>query len=311
MRRLRVMTNIKKPPQFKERFWQSRNSAGNPTTNILSFLSHLGAIDYIKTGLKEFPDISAFGENASPREWSGNCSFGDAITRFQHGNTSYTQAFLEGLKAEEMFAEENTSFGMDVEGIAYDMGAVLDGNPECCLSQGYPELKRMLKVCVDITFSARIEPDVIRYRGIAIANLINTLAQLGYILDVDVLYIHDKYNLVGARNLYEFFRINTQTQCTAEFAFYMTPEFMRILCFAIAEIHNARKGGRRDIGGDAYGHIAGDFLKEMEEESVFFIGGSYNDVAMGAVNTQAEANALIVKRFNEFCERRRWEGLPK
>lgn len=304
---------VKEPPKFKERFWSnpSRVNDGSVTTNLLGFMSNVGVIEYIKKGLEEHPDIRSFSENKRPREWSGNCSFEDSLSRLQYGNPQYTQAFLEGLKEGELFADEDTGFGMDVEGVAYDMGAVLEGNPECCLAQGYPEPKKMLKVCIDITFVCDVSPKVIRHRGIAIVNLINTLMQMGYILDIDVLYIHDRHNLVNKRNMYEFFKINTQTQCIAEFAFYMTPEFMRILCFAVTEIHDARKGGDKDIGGHASGHIEKDFLKAMEEEGTFFIGGSYNDGAMANLDTQEKANALIVKRFNEFCARRGQEGLPK
>ena len=303
------MTNTT-PPTFKERYWSK--TGDKPTSSLLGFLSTAGVAEYLRKGFAEFPKMKTIKRNkdAEHHEWSGGCTIAQVMERLKYGNPEYTQAFLDGIEDEGLYAEDNTGIGMDVEGVAYDMGAVVEDVPECCLTHGYPEPHRMLKMCVDITFDCSIDTGTIRRRGVAIVNLINTLIQMGYILDVDIMYIHDSHNLVGGRNMYEFFKLNTQTQCISEVAFYMTPEFMRVLCFAITEIHEGRLGGDIEIGGDARGEIEKDFLKAMQEEGTFFIGGSYNDRDMRNLNTQDEANALIVKRFNEFCASRGQKGIP-
>lgn len=288
-------------PKFKEKFWSEHGKGGEITTNVLGFESVFGIRDYIENGLKKNTKYSAYINNQEARNWSGGVSFKECMEHLVKGNDKYTQMYLDGLKHDNHDSDEYyTGYQMDIEGVAYDMGAVVNGDPECCLNMGFPEIKRHLTICVSVDFVWTTPASNIRNRGLAIVNLVNTLITQGYILDLEVVYSHDRRNLVGNRDMRMFFKVNTDTQCISEFAFYMAPEFMRILCFLITEIHDFAKGGSADIGGLAGGAIGTKFLADLESRGTLYLGGEYDDPKMAKLNTIEEANKYITEKFNKY-----------
>ena len=105
-------------------------------------------------------------------DWNNNCTFDMAYDQMVYGYHDFTQQVVDDLgDFTDSEVLDRGGLSMDVEGSDYDMGAVLSGIPECCISDTIIEEKKHLRLVVSVGFSCNIDSKYILNRGVAIANL--------------------------------------------------------------------------------------------------------------------------------------------
>lgn len=101
-------------------------------------------------------------------------------------------ALLESVKTK--------TFGMDETGLCVDVGAYLNGEPECWIAEQFDyKPKKVVKILVNIACSWNFQPSVIYNRGAGIISLIQMLKKQGYIVKVN---IYAGFNFRGKRFFY-------------------------------------------------------------------------------------------------------------
>lgn len=86
------------------------------------------------------------------------------------------------------------TFGMDETGLCVDIGAYLNGEPECWIAEKFDyKPKKVVKILVNVSHSWNFTPDVIYNRGAGIVSLIQMLKKQGYIVKVNI-YDGTMYN---------------------------------------------------------------------------------------------------------------------
>ena len=87
----------------------------------------------------------------SGNDWAGNVTYGQAMQNLLYGNKDITPQIIEGLENLGHDIYSNTGVFMNTEGFAYDIGAVVSVEPECCVDMKAPELKKNIKIVLDYT----------------------------------------------------------------------------------------------------------------------------------------------------------------
>lgn len=122
--------------------------------------------------------------------WSGTRSYQEAIDLAKFG-------WKEGIaKADVLSRAITTKMGSmirkmhllpDVEGCAFDVGAIVQNEPECWIRPHYKIQKghsNIMRICINVSASAGITPDVMIARGSVAAALIKLLEQGGKRVEV-------------------------------------------------------------------------------------------------------------------------------
>jgi hypothetical protein len=219
----------------------------------LTFESSVDVWEYIKDHHKD-PD------NYSVRYDDTNfCPYS-----FEETRQCLKAGWPEGIKEvsyatdyiEDMFDEESGyAIEHDVTGDYLDVGAYMDGVPECfgrvIPAQGK---KKAVDVVVNVTYSASIKQEHIFNRGAAITALVNQLQNQFFVN----LWFVEKVNKLrgtkegkGNRSVEIWFKVDTQDDYSKDLtAFYAAhPGFLRRIIFAIEEKYT----GEHDLG--SYGKI--------------------------------------------------------
>ena len=184
--------------------------------------------------IESTPDLKSYTmyhkPKTSPREarFMGTSDFEESMTHLKYGKAEITTRYLDKLKSlKNENGSENTGFFMDIEGCAYDMGAVVAGEPECCINQGAPSLHPHLTIYIDTGYNGDATQTVIDYRGIAIYHLLTNLIAKGYILDI--YFVHYIDVNCGAEKVAQKFKIPTENLVVSQIAFCGTCEFFRAI----------------------------------------------------------------------------------
>ena len=255
-----------------------------------------------------FSDLGSFiGERKGKRRWSiiqqdssdwnNNVSFDKAIKQMLYGY-DFDQRLVEGLKD---FTDEDVidrgGLNMDVEGSVYDMGAVIQGVPECCISDTRVEEKKHVRLVCSCGFSWSVDSDHILNRSIAVANLIGTLMTKGYVVDLDFI---DVYNAHSRGKSVFFVRIPTGSFCASTIAFLNSPQFLRRITIAVNDFILDY-----DICGDADGFKSEDILNWCKKNTLYFEDGydMGNDNVKKLYGTLEKAEETINKLYNEWLNR--------
>ena len=141
--------------------------------------------EYIKDAIKtrKWKVVSEI-EREQPKntDFYGETNLEDTLLSMDYGLKSYTEYFLDNI--DDISSESDGADGMfmDYEGFAYDMGAVVSGEPECCVNMNQLAPTPVINIVVDISFVCRVTAKEIMNRGIAITNLVNTLLTKKYIV---------------------------------------------------------------------------------------------------------------------------------
>ena len=239
--------------------------------------------------LKEIEDEKGF--------YGTNC-IEDSIKRLKYGNQKITQDYLDNIKElKRDNGEINDDFFMDIQGFAYDMGAVVAGEPECCLNQGAPKNKPYLKIYIDTGYNGSVSQETINNRGIAIYELINTLYLKGYILDIN--FIHYEYCYTGKGNIKQaqVYKISTENLVVSQIAFLGSCEFFRAICWLITAMQLKDK----KFSGNGQSMPSQSAIKYFEENGLFIPSG-YTDSAFNSCSL-SEARKLVTEIYNKYTEK--------
>ena len=238
-------------------------------------------------------------------QWYG-ASYDGAMTRLLYGNKEYTERFIDGLKELNQDIDVNINIFRDIEGFAYDMGAVVDGEPECCLNIGSPKEKPTIKIRVGYSFAGSVDSDVLRNRGVAITNLIYTLMVKGYIIDLAIAEVFvpcyrfdspDSSKRLDKSAIY--INIPTENLCIGTVAMYNSVEFFRVLMI----LTHSMLCDKPQRPGDGKGTMEESDIKQAFGDDCFFIPAGFYDGKMMKLNTVEKANEYITQLFNEYCNK--------
>lgn len=243
-------------------------------------------------------------DSRSARDWQGGVTYNQAINNLIFGNKDTTNTFLEGLDDVRKEKDVHSDVFLDTEGFAYDMGAVVEGEPECCLNSIGEAPKKTINIGITYDFCCGNAARVLAWRGIAITNLIYTLLNKGYIVNLKLIECYkpnydafDKYS-----RSYFSLDIPTENLCIGTIAFYCSVEFFRVIMILVQSMICEQP----NRAGDGKGTMDIEDIYEIYGKDMFVIPDGYIDSEMKYLESQEEANKVIESLFNEYCKR---EGL--
>lgn len=273
------------------------------------FENNVDLYEYIRKREKEYNWEHLNRYKNRREDWAGNVTYEEAMNNLLYGNKDITPQFVEGLKNLGHDIEMNTGVFMNIEGFAYDMGAVVSGEPECCVDMKAPELKKNIKIVLDWTAPCGVKGDIIINRGIAIVNLIYTLMTKGYIVDFHLCRVSDLRftGYINGEPVDEHFisiKVPTETLTIGTLGFYCSLEFFRIIMILSESMmlnspYNA-------------GELSGIENREdyMLDENVLFIPSFYQDSSAGnRCRTPEGAKEYIIGLFNDYCKEHNLEEI--
>ena len=239
-----------------------------------------------------FGVVDEINENVG---WNGEYSLNQTVEAMKFGFQKNTDYFLDNIK--EIRSQETTGKGtyLDYEGFAYDMGSVVEGVPECCLNADLPATKPCIKIVVDIGFPSLYSAKQLNNRGIAIANLINTLIINGFIIDLCFM----RYNHQHDMDIMFTVQVNTEVLPISVVAFLSSSDFFRKIGFITTDFIRERPS---EIGRGMT--IIQEFmLNKFKREDIFFIGGGYSNPELCYhLENIKEANNYLLSLFNTYCK---------
>ena len=227
-------------------------------------------------------------------DFFGVTSFDGILDRVRYGDKTQTENFINELKDLDSYDELDTGIFRDVEGFAYDMGSVVNGEPECCLNFGSPEEKRTLTIYVDLAYAGIASSKDINNRGFAIVKLINTLIAKGYILN---LYVFEHSVTDDGGKYVEQIKIDTSTLAISNIAYVCKCEFFRVVTWLLTAIHMKDKR----YHGDSTADVPNPYIDGIRKRGGLYIAGGYGDHRLYHCHKE-EAEEIIMEYYNKFVE---------
>ena len=145
-------------------------------------------------------------------DFFGTKSIDETITKMKYGDDKATTTLLDNIKDTSTDKDILDDIKMDIEGVAYDMGSVVSGEPECCINTGNPKPRKCIKIIVDLGYIWHTKPSVINYRSAGIVNLVNTLQAKGYVIEVTIGAFFNQLNHA------HFVKLDMDNFCVAQLA---------------------------------------------------------------------------------------------
>lgn len=264
---------------------------------IQEFDSFSEVADYLEsvTDLKDYKltKKSYLKDNSS---FLGISSFDNVLERLRYGDKVQTELFINELKDLDTFDETDVGIFRDVEGFAYDMGSVVNGEPECCLNFGSPEAKLHLNVYIDLAYTGWASPTSINNRGLAIIKLVNSLISKGYILDIYVVRYATLYN---DEKYAQQIKVPTQFLTLSTLAYACTCDFYRIVTWLLTAIQCNNK----NYAGDSSAQIDEELLEAIKARGDLYISGGFNDRRFDSCDKK-EAEELVMGYYNDYVQRK-------
>lgn len=262
---------------------------------VLNFENLVEIVDYIRN----YPDLKKYdfvhrinsGESA---EFLGTNNLDKTLERLKYGNDEVTTIYLANIKdLKSENGDDSQGYYMDIQGVAYDMGAVVAGEPECCINQGAPNPRPYLKILIDTGYNGRVKQGTIDNRGIAIYHLINSLIAKNYILDVEFIHYIDMMGMPYAQR----FKISLENLVLSQIAFFGTCEFFRAVTWLLTALQSKRKryDGRMGKSMPSDGAI-----RQFKKEGLFIPSG-YTDERFNDC-TLEQAKKYVTEIYNNFVE---------
>lgn len=214
-----------------------------------------------------------------------------------YGDQSLTDFYLKELPLPEYDTETSTGVRMDIQGCGYDMGAVISGEPECCIAMNNPDVKETLDIYVDIGYRGDTNADTISRRGVSIVKLITQLVAQGVIVNFHLAHYIDT---VGHK-LATVVTIPTDTLSISNIAFICSPTFFRTISWLLNEIRTGKVGA----GGDGCSRISYAKIEQIEKSGGFYIAGGYIDNEWNYIKTQEESDTKLLSLYNDFVQKQK------
>lgn len=218
-----------------------------------------------------------------------------SLEGMNYGFTELTDYFKDVMSQIKSCTKSFDGIFMDYQGFAYDMGAVVSGEPECCVNMGLPVSTPCIKIFVDIAWSSWISASSILNRGIAITNLINTLLSQGCIVDLYAV----RYNIQNDMEIFFTTKVDTKTLSIANIAFMCSPCYFRKIGWITTDCirDKASEVGR------GMSQTSDFMLQKLKNDKIFFIGGDYtNSDIVSHIDSVEDANKYILEIFKKYCQ---------
>lgn len=133
-------------------------------------------------------DLNKYRETS---KWNG-CSYEEAQRRIKQGNAELVSELHGKIHVmQAMIEQEQRGVVRDVEGDYFDVGDVLQGEPECWRREEMGEVKPVVPVWVNFGMHCGITKEVICNRGAAVVALVDELQNQGYIVDLHIVHSTD------------------------------------------------------------------------------------------------------------------------
>lgn len=267
--------------------------------NITHFESLSEVVQLLESKLNEIKrNFSILGNFRREPEFFGTSDIEKTIEKLKYGNIKITQNFLNNIKdTKSEDGNDNEGYFMDVQGVAYDMGAVVAGEPECCINQGAPNTKPYLKIYIDTGYSGDVEQETIDNRGIAIYELIKTLLTKGYILDIYFIHFKNCYTGEGCRLEAQTFKVTTENLIISQIAFCGSCEFFRAICWLL----DAIQMGKCEYTGDGNSTLSDEVIKFFHKDKCLYIPSGYKYSAFDRC-TLEQARKYVTEIYNNYVE---------
>ena len=228
------------------------------------------------------------------QEFYGTKTFEGLLDRLKFGDQQITSIYLDKLKQLKSEGEQLTGIKMDIEGFAYDMGAVVSGEPECCLNFGCPETKPHLNIYIDIGYCGGVSPEIIANRGVAVLQLISNLISQGYILDIWIVH----YISASDDNYYcQRVKLSTEFLTISQLAFAGKCEFFRVVTWLLTAIQMKYYA----YTGRGCSQLSNSVLKELKADGLYIPSG-YTDDRFNYCSLN-EAIDIIIEIYNNYMNK--------
>lgn len=267
---------------------------GNTTYKMQDFNSMSEIANYLE-GIEDLNsyDLTKDYKLKEQEYFFGIGSFKDIPDRLRYGDQKVTTMYIDKLKQLKSEGEQNTGINMDIEGFAYDMGAVVSGEPECCLNSGYPEAKPYLNIYIDTGYNGSVSPDTIANRGVAILQLISSLISQGYLLDIWIIHYIDTSN--GERCCQRV-KLSTEFLTISQLAFAGKCEFFRVVTWLLTAIQVKRRG----YTGSGRSQPSSCVISELKKEGLYIPSG-YTDCRFNNCSMK-QALEHITEIYNDYVK---------
>lgn len=264
----------------------------NRKIKCVDFDGFMDQLDYIKLFL-ENNTFNTATEVDMCDNFYGNNSLQNTVRGMNYGFQKSTDYFMNVLEENKSFTDNNSGIFMDNEGFAYDMGAVVNGEPECCLNTGLPTLTPCIKILVDLSFPWHYTSEEIFNRGIAITNLVETLLANGYIVDLYAI----EFNSQSDMDVIYTNKIDTQNLSIANIAFMSSPEYFRKIGFITVD----RIRNKESEAGRGRSQMLKFMIDKIKRDKIFFISGGFTGAMKDFFVTPLKAIEDLTEKFNTYC----------
>lgn len=224
----------------------------------------------------------------------GVSSFDNMLDRLRYGDKVQTQSYIDNLKDLDSYDEIDCGIFRDVEGFAYDMGSVVNGEPECCLNFGSPEPKQSMNIYIDIGYCGDVDVKIINNRGYAIVKLINSLIAKGYILNIYVVHYITTW---GDGYYAQLFKVPTDFLTLSTLAYSGTCDFFRVISWLLTAIQMKQKS----YTGDGCSKPNHKILKAIKERGDLYIPSGYTDDRLDDCSKE-EAEKLVIGYYEDYVK---------
>ena len=262
-------------------------------------IQEFNSFDEVANYLEQIPDLYEYDMTKSSeldKSFHGVSSFDNILDRLRYGDKVQTETFKKELKDLDSYEELDVGIFRDVEGFAYDMGSVVNGEPECCLNFGSPEPTQTVNIYIDLGYAGHTSSESINNRGYAIVKLINSLIAKGYILNVFAIRFADcSYGGKYAQVI----RVPTEILTLAVVGYSCTCDFYRVVTWLLTAIHKEDK----HYTGRSRSELGEDIIETIKQRGDLYIGGGYTDYRFRHCSKE-EAEEIIMEYYNEFLARK-------
>lgn len=265
------------------------------TYPVQNFESIQDIIQHIEN-TKDVEKYVMYREVKENPKFYGTDDFRKTIQNLRYGKDEITVHYLDTIKQlKNDNGNENTGFFMDIQGCAYDMGAVVAGEPECCINQGFPETKPHLAINIDTGYCGSTKQDSIDNRGVAIYQLITNLLARGYILDINFVHYIECHSC-GYKKVCQKFKISTENIDVSKLAIMGSCEFFRAITWLLTAIQIKQPA----YSGDGTSMPCSEAIEQMKKDGLFIPSG-YTDERFNYCSLE-EAIKYVTDIYNEYAE---------
>lgn len=263
-------------------------------------VQEFGSFNEVAEYIEKTPNLEKYGmaKEYLYRGFNGVSDIKECYDRLRYGDQKQTTSFIKELKDVDEYTDSNDGVFMDIEGFGYDMGAVVSGEPECCLNTGSPVPKKSMNIYIDIGYCGETSIDIINNRGYAIVKLLNSLLAKGIIVNLYVVHYittHDDY-----KDYAQIIKIPTDFLTLATVGYSCTCDFFRAVTWLLTAIQKKKFSYN---GGDGCSKPRCEILERYNKRGDLYIPSGYTDERLNSCN-KTKAEQIIFDIYDKYVESR-------